>query len=87
MPEELYKNDDGHETIKLVLCKHDYDDYELGEDELFLMILNMKWIGNIELVIPKVKRMKMKRMKVKRIWKGMKKSIFYKVTRSPTVPV
>ena len=38
-PDEVYlirKNDDGHEAIKMVLCKHGYDDYELGEDEYYL---------------------------------------------------
>ena len=36
IPDEFeitYTNDDGHEFIKLVLRKHDYEDYELGEDE------------------------------------------------------
>ena len=33
---DCIKSDDGHETIKLVLCKHGYDEYELGEDEHFL---------------------------------------------------
>ena len=48
IPEELeivYKNDDGHETIELVLYKHGCDDYELGEDEHFLDELesDMDW--------------------------------------------
>ena len=36
IPDELefgYKNDDGHEPIKLVMTKHEY---ELGENEFYL---------------------------------------------------
>ena len=51
IPEELeivYKNDDGHGAIKMVLCKHGYDDYELGEDENYLDDLerDMDWRQN-----------------------------------------
>ena len=44
------KNDDGHETITLVLCKHVYDDYELGEDPHFLDDLeqDMDWRHRID---------------------------------------
>ena len=53
MPEELEivcKNDNGHETIKLVLCKHGYDDYKLGEDEHFLDELenDMDWRHRVD---------------------------------------
>ena len=48
IPDELeivYENDDEHETIRLVLCKHGYDDYELGEDEHVLDDIeeDMEW--------------------------------------------
>ena len=39
IPEELeivYKSDHAHEPIRIVLCKHGCDDYELGEDEYYL---------------------------------------------------
>ena len=53
IPEELeivYTNNDGHETIKLVLCKHGFDDCELGEDEHFLDELeqDMDWRHSID---------------------------------------
>ena len=53
IPDELaivYKNDDGHEAIKLVLRKHAYEDYELGEDEHFLDDLeqDMDWRHRID---------------------------------------
>ena len=46
----VYRNDDGHETFKLVLYKHGYDDYELGEDEHFLDELehDMDWRHRID---------------------------------------
>jgi hypothetical protein len=44
------KKDDGHETIKLVLCKHGDADYELGEDEHFVDDLeqDMDWRQRID---------------------------------------
>ena len=66
MPDELeivYKNNDGHETIKMVLCKHGYDDCEQVKTNIFWMRLKMTWIGDTELVILKAKRMRARRMK------------------------
>ena len=49
IPDELeviYKNDDGHEAIKLVMAKHNY---ELGENEFYLIYFeDIDWRYTIE---------------------------------------